>query len=215
MKTIIQKAYLLLLLHLFVQVALYSQNIGLFESTVDVGIVKIEGMASYNESNGLYTLTGAGANMWFDKDAFRYLYTPVSGDFDLRANMFFVSEGKNAHRKIGILFRVSLDENSPTIFTALHGDKLTALQYRAEQSGRMISLEEYVEMPDVFELERRGNKFIMRYGYGSLKQEIFREIELELSNEGYIGIYICSHEDDVSETALFTNVNLNKKVSTQ
>jgi hypothetical protein len=211
MKTNIKKAYLLLLLLLFIRAGLYSQNIGLFESTVDVGNVKIEGMTSYDESTGLYMLTGAGANMWFDKDAFRYLYTPVSGDFDLKANMVFVGEGKNAHRKIGILFRVSLDESSPTVFTALHGDKLTALQYRAEQSGRMISLEEYVEMPDVFELERQGNKFVMRYGYGSLKQEIFREIELELSGEGYIGIYICSHEDDVSETALFTNVKINKQ----
>jgi hypothetical protein len=190
---------------------LHSQNIGLFESTVDVGNVKIEGVVSYNGSNGLYTLTGAGANMWFDKDAFRYLYSPVSGDFDLSATMVFVGEGKNAHRKIGILFRASLDESSPTVYTALHGDKLTALQYRAEQRGQTISLEEYVEMPDVFELARRGNKFVMRYGYGSLKQEIFREIELELPTEGYIGIYICSHEDDVSETALFANVKLNKQ----
>jgi regulation of enolase protein 1 (concanavalin A-like superfamily) len=200
-----------LLLLLVVSTTLYSQNIGLFESTVDVGNVKIEGIVSYNDSDGLYTLTGAGANMWLDKDAFRFLYTPVSGDFNLSATMVFVGDGKNAHRKIGILFRVSLDESSPTVYTALHGDKLTALQYRAEQAGRTISLEEYVEMPDVFELERRGDRFVMRYGYGSLKQEVFREIELKLPAEGYIGIYICSHEDDVSETALFTNLKLNKQ----
>ena len=211
MKTNTKKAYLLLLLLFFVRMGLYSQNIGVFEYTADVGNVKIEGITSYDSSDDIYKLTGAGANMWFDKDAFRYLYTPVSGDFDLRANMVFVGEGKNAHRKIGILFRVSLDESSPTVYTALHGDKLTALQYRAEQAGRTISMEEYVEMPDVFELTRRGNKFIMRYGYGSLKQEIFREIELELPREGYIGIYVCSHEDDVSETALFTNLKINKQ----
>jgi len=201
---------LLLLFFFTVNASSYSQSIGLFESSVDVGGVKIKGMASYGD-DGLYILTGSGSNMSFDMDAFHYLYTAVSGDFDLRATMIFTGSGKSAYRKIGILFRESLDESSPTVFTALHGDKLVALQYRAVHGGQMISMEEYMEMPNIFELERIGDKFVMRYGYGTLEEEIFQEIELELSCEGYIGIYICSHEDDVSETALFTNLKLNKQ----
>jgi len=201
---------LLLLLFFTVIASSYSQSIGLFEYTADVGAVKINGMASYGD-DGLYILTGSGSDMELDRDALCYLYTSVSGDFDLRATMIFAGEGKSARRKIGILFRESLDESSPAVFTALREDKLIALQYRATYGDRMISLEEYMERPDVFELERRGDRFVMRYGYGSLTEEVFQEVELELSQEGYIGIYICTHEDDVSETALFTNLKLNKQ----
>ncbi len=75
-------------------------------------------------------LTGAGYNIWFERDEFHYLYNELEGDFILTANFAFEGEGNNAHRKIGWMLRSSEEDNDVHCSAVLHGDGLTVMQWR-------------------------------------------------------------------------------------
>ncbi|HYW96063.1 MAG TPA: DUF5050 domain-containing protein, partial [Bacteroidales bacterium] len=62
--------------------------------------------------------------------------------------------------------------------------------------------------PDVVQLERRGNLFIMS---GATSGEPFDTVQLEglsLGKKVYVGLFVCSHNPEVLETAVFDNVRL-------
>jgi len=194
-------------------IAAYGQNraMGIFENHLDVGDnVKNAGSVSYDEQRQEYTITGSGVNMWFAEDQMRFLWKSIQGDFIVRAQVKFVGDGEDPHRKIGWTVRNNLDTGSPMVNASLHGDGLTSLQYRTEQD----SMTQQVVSPDssgnVIQLERRGNDYYMstaKFG------EPFTTVKLEgvnLRNEVFVGIYVCSHNPDVIEKAIFSNVRIVK-----
>ena len=88
-----------------------TKPIGIFQFNKDIGKPKIAGSALYDTSSQVYTLKGAGYNIWFERDELNYLFNKISGDFILTANFEFVGEGTDPHRKIGWMIRGSEDEN--------------------------------------------------------------------------------------------------------
>ena len=56
------------------QIYVCAQSTGIFEASADIGNVGIAGYSVYDEVEKSFTLSGAGENMWFEKDAFHYLY---------------------------------------------------------------------------------------------------------------------------------------------
>ncbi|MBT8293925.1 MAG: biopolymer transporter TolR, partial [Eudoraea sp.] len=190
-----------------------SQNkIGIFDRNADIGECRLQGFSEYSEKNQTYKISGSGTNMWFGKDDFQYLWTTIQGDFILRAEVKFLGEGVDPHRKAGWIVKNSLDANSKHVNATTHGDGLATLQFRKEIGGdtnEVISEDTY---PEVIQLERNGNKFIMstaKFG------EEFTSVELpnmELDNSVYIGLYVCSHNPDVMESAEFRNVRIIRPV---
>jgi hypothetical protein len=114
--------FLVFTLSLFMMGA--SNDIGLFESSGDVGNCKLEGSAGYNLSTGVYTLTGSGLNMWDKTDEFHLAWKMETSDFPLSAKIAFEGKRVNAHRKMGIIIRESLDANAQYADVAVHGDGL-------------------------------------------------------------------------------------------
>ena len=41
-------------------------------------------------------------------------------------------------------------------------------------------------------------------------ETVTAELEMDFAGDFYVGLFICSHEDDVIETAYFTNVEFKK-----
>ena len=181
---------------------------GIFNHSSDVGQVKLSGSSSYDNTTQTYTITGAGENMWFGKDEFHFVWKEVKGDFLIRARMKFKGEGAVAHRKMGLMIRDSLTTGSPQVSAVIHGDGLTSFQFR-RQSG--IDTEEKkfdLSAPDVVQLERRGDLFIMS---AARSGQPFDTVQLEgitLGSSVYIGLFVCSHNPEVLETATFDNVRL-------
>ena len=135
---------------------IYSQDgPGIFDGQSDVGNTTIKGNCSYNVETQSYTLTGSGNNIWFNHDGFHFVWKKMKGDFILRANGMLLGKGTEEHRKIGWMIRNSLDSNSAHVSATVHGDGLTALQYRKKNNDSMGELRSPVNAPDVFEWERR------------------------------------------------------------
>jgi len=104
--------------------------IGIFESHSDVGTLLHAGAAAFDPASGTYTLQGSGENMWLTSDAFQFAWKKMSGDVELRADISFPNTAGNPHKKAVLMFRQSLDADSAYVDVALHGNGLTALQFR-------------------------------------------------------------------------------------
>ncbi len=185
-----------------------NERIQLFIQSADIGDCKLKGSMSYDSLKGIYTLKGAGANMWGGLDAFHFAWLEKDGDFVLRANIMFEGDGVNTHRKIGIQVRETLDADSRYADIAVHGDGLTSLQYRMVKGGVTEELVSANRAPSQIEFERKGNLFRMKTGTSLTPQIADNEIEIQLPAKCYIGIFICSHEENILETAYFSNVVL-------
>jgi len=190
---------------------IYGQNqIGIFDGTTDIGNCKIKGEAAYASKDQTYKISGAGTNMWFGRDEFQYVWTTIQGDFILRAEVAFIGEGVDPHRKVGWIIKNSLDTNSKHVNASTHGDGLTSLQYRTKIGGNTEEIVSTDTFPEVIQLERRGDTYIMstaKFG------EEYTSVELngvELDNEVYVGIYVCSHNPEVLESAVYRNVRIIK-----
>lgn len=181
--------------------------VGDFSFHGDVGSPALSGKTSYDLDTQTYTLSGAGANMWADNDQFQFAYNKMQGDFIVRATIEFIGEGTDPHRKIGIIARNSLDSDSEYADACVHGDTLSSLQFRETKGGETDQVELSSYHPTEIEFQRQGNTFTFSAArFGETYKSVSKE--LALNQELYVGLFICSHREDVVESAKFTNVRV-------
>ena len=183
---------------------------GIFQHQISIGEPAVSGTVSYESETQEYTLEGSGVNVWADKDEFQYLYKSIQGDFILRAQLRFIGEGVDPHRKIGWIIRNNLQGNSRQVNAAVHGDGLTSLQFRRHTGGETEQVVSTDEAPDVVQLERRAGVYYMSTAKFGKPFTIVKIEDVNLKNEVFVGLYICSHNPDVLEKAVFSNVRIIK-----
>jgi TolB protein len=186
-----------------------DSKLGSFEGNGDIGTVLHEGSATFDAATGKYTVSGSGENMWFTKDAFHFVWKKVSGDNIISADVSFLGAGTNPHRKAVVIIRQSLDPDSAYVDIALHGVGLTSLQYREEKGATTHEIQANISAPRTLQLEKHGDYFSMLLGIDGGKPQVAGgSIRVAIQGEYYIGIGVCSHEKDIVEKAVFSNVNI-------
>lgn len=178
-----------------------------FEGIADIGKVSVPGTMAYDAANDVYTVSAAGVNLWFATDAASIVWMKVKGDFEISGDIAFEGEGVNPHRKMGFMIREDLTDNCIYADIAVHGDGLTSLQYRparGENTYETGSVEG--KAPTAIYLARRGNAIYARSGRGALPDIDDAAVDLDLPEECCVGLFLCSHEEDVVETGYFRNV---------
>ena len=182
--------------------------IGVFDDHSDVGPVKIRGEVVFDPKSQQYTVTGSGTNMWFGSDEFHLVWKRLKGNFILTTRAQFVGKGVDPHRKIGWIVRKSLEQNSPHAVAVIHGDGRTSFQFRRTDSAITEEKIFSIKDADVIQLERKGNTYtasMARYGDPFTREKIEG---LELGDDVYVGLFVCSHNADVVEKAVFSNVRV-------
>ncbi|MEX2604961.1 MAG: DUF5050 domain-containing protein [Gracilimonas sp.] len=203
--------YLLLLLSVSVIMMSCSQKqpqLGVFDGATDVGNVLHPGSTEYSETEQIYTLKGSGYNMWFDNDEFRFAWEKMSGDFVLRTHAELIGEGVDPHRKMGVIIRSGLDTADAYVDVAVHGDGLTSMQFRRAEGDSTEQVESSVNAPDVIQLERKGDTYIMSVAKFGNNFTIDTLESVDLGDEVYVGLFISSHNPDVVEEARFSNFRI-------
>jgi TolB protein len=183
-------------------------DVGDFEASGDIGKVEKPGSAEYDKAAGQYTIKAAGENIWKNVDAFQFVHRKISGDLTFSADIAFVGEGKNAHRKAGLMIRQSLDADAPYVDVMVHGEGLIALQYRSEKGGITKDIASKIKAPATVRLERRGDTFTLFITAKGEAPVATGEIKLTLADPVYAGLAVCSHDAQTVETATFSNVAL-------
>ena len=180
---------------------------GIFEGNNDIGNVKYAGSVGFDPSDSTYTISGGGTNMWFDSDQLHYLWKMASGDISLTADIEWVGEGMDPHRKACLIIRQDLDTSGAYADAALHGDGLTSLQYREERGGVTREVQSNVSAPDRIRIEKTGKYISMSVaGKGETLTPSGGSFKLEFNEPFYIGLGVSAHNNDTIETAIFSNV---------
>ena len=186
-----------------------SQNkIGIFEGHGDIGTNVKPGSATYIPATQQYVISGAGYNVWFDHDEFQYVWKKMKGDFILYTRAEFLGPWVDYHRKVGWMVRKSLDGNSAQVNAVEHGDGLTSLQWRPTSGAQTEEHRLKMKYANSIQLERKGNMYIMRAAvYGdTFETDTLKNIDL--GDEVYVGLFVGSHNSDVVETGVFSNVRI-------
>ena len=198
---------LIMFLIIVAPILFQQTSVGTFSDNSDVGNLLRAGRLTYDVEKQEYIIEGAGANIWANRDEFHFVWRRLKGNFILTTTAGFAGKGVEPHRKIGWMVRSSLDDDSPHTSAVLHGDGLTSLQFRKIKAGATEEIASKVKAADVLQLERKGNTFKMsvaRFG------DVFTtdEVSVDLGDEVYVGLFVCSHNKDVTEKAVFSNVRI-------
>jgi Tol biopolymer transport system component len=185
-----------------------DSKIGDFDRSADIGVTHKKGAAAYDARTGEYSLTASGENMWFKRDDGRFAWKRIKGDFIITVRALFVGKGTDPHRKLGIMARSSLAAGSTQVSAVVHGDGLTSLQYREKNGTDTLEKKMEVTGADVLRLERKGDRYTMSAARFGEPFSIVESGKLALGESVYAGIFLCAHNNDVLEKAIFTDVRI-------
>ena len=108
-------------------------------------------------------MTGGGANVWAKEDNMQFVWKKASGDITLAADVAFdkATQGAIEHRKAMLMIRQSLDPNSAYADASLHGNGMTALQWRDAPNEISYEIHANADAPRRLRIEKRGSYFSM------------------------------------------------------
>ena len=183
--------------------------VGLFESHGDVGTVLHGGSVDYDGAKKTYTISGSGENMWLADDAFQFAWKKLSGDVTLTADVSFLTTTGNEHKKAVLMLRQNLDADSVYADVALHASGLTSLQFRDEKGAVTHEVRSNVSAPKRLRIAKRGDYVYMSLAADGGEPSVAGGwLRIPLKGEFYVGLGVCSHDKDVIEKAVFSNVGL-------
>jgi TolB protein len=184
-------------------------TLGLFDGHGDIGDVGRVGSVEYDPGPATWRVAGGGANMWGEADAFHYVWKRVSGDVALAADVDLVGPGGHEHRKAGVLVRQSLDPDAAYADVVVHGDGLTALQYRDATAGVTREIRSAVSSPRRLRIEKDGDYVYMSAGdEGEPLRGVGGSLRIPFRDPFYVGLAVCAHDNEATEEAVFSDVEL-------
>lgn len=184
-------------------------KLGVFEQQADIGATALPGAASFDPATRAYRVTGGGANIWAEKDAFHFVWTRRSGDLHVAADIDWVGSGGDPHRKAGMMIRQNLTPGSPFADVMIHGNGAAALQYREVQDGPTREISSNLRAPHGIRLEREGDYvYFSVTGADGKLHHAGGNFRIALPGSSYVGLAVSAHNNKVTETAVFSNLAL-------
>src|ERR1017187_1604494 len=182
-----------------------------FESHGDLGVTPKAGAFAYGAAKAEYRVAGGGANIWGTEDAMHFVWKRLTGDFTLTADIGFAGTGAVAHRKAVLMARQDLTPGSAYADVALHGDGLTSLQFRPAAGVATQEVKATISAPPRIRIVRRGNLFTAAAGKPGEELTVIGQQTVDLAGPVYVGIGVSSHDANILETAVFSNVQLEQR----
>ena len=186
-----------------------SSTLGIFTNSGDVGGPALKGSTEFSASDGQYKITGSGANIWAKQDQFQYVWREITGNFSVTATIRFLGKG-NDHRKAGIMVRQSLDTDATYADVVIHGNGMPGLQWRSKQGEDTNAFDLPFDGPGTFRIKlvRTGVRIYMYIGKDGAEPKEIAHTEVAFRNPVLVGLAVCSHQADASDTVLFSDVSV-------
>ena len=85
-----------------------AQGPGDFENSTDVGRIELPGAVKFDAAKRHYEVTGSGANIWGNVDAFQFVWKKVSGDLEMTTQVLCAGkENRRTARRAAWCGRIS------------------------------------------------------------------------------------------------------------
>jgi hypothetical protein len=192
-----------------------EKPIGIFDGQSDVGSAVVPGSASFNAATGRYTIQSAGYNIWYTRDEFRFLWKKMSGDVSVAADASFPEPNGYGDRKVVLIIRQNLDDDSPEAMIGEHGTGMIHLADRSTRGAGITDMQYRFGgglngvLAKRIGIEKQGDSIAI---FVSVKGEPMHQfgppVTLRFDGPFYVGIGFCSHLPATVDTAVFSNVVL-------
>ena len=178
----------------------------------DIGAPTLSGSATY--SSGVFTITGAGTDIYGSSDQFMFVYQAVSGDVDIIAKVSSL-DGSNSYAKAGVMIRKSLSANSAHSFPHATKGAGVRLLRRLSDGGSSEALGATTTAVPVWVRAKRVGTQVTSYwsSNGSTWTTIATD-SIALGTSAYVGIAVNGRDQSYRATAVVSNVTVTGGQST-
>jgi hypothetical protein len=187
--------------------------LGVSATGADIGSVGTTGSNSY--SGGVYTISGAGADIGGTVDAFRFVSTSATGDVTISAQTA-ASTYANAAAKAGVMIRDSSAANAIFASVVRTPSNGILFQWRSSTGGNTAWAAVPTPVPITpltpiwVKLTRSSNNISAYYSLDGVSwTQIESTQSVTLSSSALVGLAVSSHNTAALWTATFSNVSLN------
>jgi hypothetical protein len=179
--------------------------------SADIGAVTTPGSAVY--SNGIYTVKGAGSDIWGTADSFRFVYQPFTGNGQIVARVTGV-QNTNAGAHAGVMIRESLAASSKHALLALTANNGIGFVRRTSTGGSSSVSTASGATAYYLKLIRNGSTITAyRSSTGTSWTQVGSAVTISMTSTVFIGLAVCSKNPSTLCTATFTNVTLSTSTS--
>lgn len=176
--------------------------------SADIGYVAYPGDVCV--SNGIYTLTSSGDDIWNTADAFHYVFQKViTNETELTIRVASIKY-TNTYAKCGIMFRENLDPGSPFVFLSLIPYNRIIMTQRTDQNINAVNIGNPIvqNVPYWIRIYNKGNKYVSYISANGDDWTATDSVTLALGANAYVGIAYTTHNNSVLDTAVVDNVTL-------
>ena len=177
-------------------------------ATSDIGSPGATGSASRSPS-GVFTVTGAGADIWDTADAFRYVYQTATGDCDITVRVTAI-DNTNVWAKGGVMIRETLAAGSRHAMAVVTPGSGVSFQRRTTTNGNSDhTTTSGLTAPYWVRVTRVGDVFTAYRSADGTNWTNMGSATISMSTSVYIGLPVTSHVNGTLCTATFDNVTAN------
>jgi regulation of enolase protein 1 (concanavalin A-like superfamily) len=178
---------------------------------VSIGYETPAGGAMY--TNGRFTITGGGPDIWLKADGFFFVYQPWSGDGSITAHITDFDYVRNC-AKAGLMFRETLDSSSVTIQASIEIDSLGvhALVVHSRRVTAALSTWDCTvppyRVPQWVRLARAGDVFTALVSTDGAVWTAACADTVAMARDLYVGFNVTSHDTTRLSYAVFESVTV-------
>ena len=184
----------------------FAQSLPAGWATTDIGAPGATGSAT--GTGGSFTVTGAGADIWGNADAFRYVYTTLTGDGSIVAQVQGVQHVQD-WTKAGVMMRATLSAGSPHAMMLVSANKGLAYQRRVAAGGISSHTSGGAgQAPQFVGLTRAGNTFTAYRSADGVTWTAIDSVAMVMPSTIYVGLAVTSHLSGVTATATFAGTSI-------
>jgi fibronectin type 3 domain-containing protein len=157
-----------------------------------------------------YDITGSGSNIFYNVDGTRFVYTQLTGDFDVQVRIASVTTN-DSDPLVGLMARASLSDNSINAITRTYGSSPNVYKfgYRTTTGGSTSSIGAGSNSyPNSWvRLVRSGDTFTGYYSSNGTSWTNIGSVSLNVGSTMYVGMAVASRAS-TTETAQFRDLKI-------
>jgi regulation of enolase protein 1 (concanavalin A-like superfamily) len=178
-------------------------------SDADIGSPGLAGSAGY--TNGLWTVTGGGSDIWNTADQFNFASTNYTGDGTMIALVLSLqnSDPGSGWSKAGLMFRNDSTAGSVNVSIVATAGQGVSSQWRSTTGGSSsFSADGGITAPVWLKLVRSGGNFTGYYSTNGSNWVQVSSQTVAMNNTVMAGLDVTAHNNSALNTATFTNFSL-------
>ncbi|MGA9450053.1 MAG: PKD domain-containing protein, partial [Verrucomicrobiia bacterium] len=178
-------------------------------SDADIGSPGLAGSAGY--TNGLWTVTGGGSDIWGTADQFNFCSTNFTGDGTMIALVTSLqnSDPSSGWSKAGLMFRNDSTPSSVNVNIVATAGQGVSFQWRSSEGGSSSdSQDSGITAPVWLKLVRSSGTFTGFYSMNGSSWVQVSSQTVAMNNTVLAGFDVTAHNNSALNTATFTNFTL-------